>query len=134
MVNLEHQQVTIADALIHAVTAGPADAPPLLLLHGWPESGSTWRELIPLAAETHRVVAIDLPGIGGSQPGAAPGSKRAIAHLVHGLADALALADVTLVGHDIGGMVAYACLRQFPDLSRVVIMDVPIPGVDPWDG
>jgi pimeloyl-ACP methyl ester carboxylesterase len=133
MVNLEHQQVTIADASIHAVTAGPADAPALLLLHGWPESWSTWRELILLAAETHRVVAIDLPGVGGSRPGAAPGSKRAIAHLVHRLADALALADITLVGHDIGGMVAYAYLREYPGLARVVIMDVPIPGVDPWD-
>jgi len=133
VINLQHSQVTIAGASIHTVTAGPPDAPGLLLLHGWPESWATWREIIPLAAATHRVAAIDLPGVGGSGPGAAPGSKRAIAALVHGLADALGLTDVTLVGHDIGGMVAYAYLRDFPDLARAVIMDVPIPGVDPWD-
>jgi pimeloyl-ACP methyl ester carboxylesterase len=133
IIDLRHGQVAVADASIHTVTAGPPDAPGLLLLHGWPESWATWREIIPLAAATHRVVAIDLPGVGGSGPGAAPGSKRAIARLVHGLADALGLADVTLVGHDIGGMVAYAYLRDFPDLARAVIMDVPIPGVDPWD-
>jgi len=137
MTDLQHRQVAIADASIHTVTAGPADAPALLLLHGWPECWATWREIIPLAAASHRVVAIDLPGVGGSSvgrsgPGAAPASKRAIASLVHGLADALGLADMTLVGHDIGGMVAYAYLRDFPDLARAVIMDVPIPGVDPW--
>jgi pimeloyl-ACP methyl ester carboxylesterase len=133
IIDFRHGQVAVADASIHTVTAGPPDAPGLLLLHGWPESWATWREIIPLAAATHRVVAIDLPGVGGSGPGAVPGSKRAIARLVHGLADALGLADVTLIGHDIGGMVAYAYLRDFPDLARAVIMDVPIPGVDPWD-
>jgi pimeloyl-ACP methyl ester carboxylesterase len=133
MINLQHGQVAVAGASIHTVTAGPSDAPGLLLLHGWPESWATWREIIPLAATSHRVVAIDLPGVGGSGPSAAPGSKRAIASLVHGLADVLGLADLTLVGHDIGGMVAYAYLRDFPDLARAVIMDVPIPGVDPWN-
>jgi pimeloyl-ACP methyl ester carboxylesterase len=133
MTELRHEDVTVGDAVIHAVTAGDAAAPGLLLLHGWPESWVTWRELIPLAARDHRVVAIDLPGIGGSGRGAGPGSKVAIAHAVHGLADALGLTDVTLVGHDIGGMVAYAYLREFPGLARAVIMDVPVPGVDPWD-
>jgi len=130
---LRHDQVTVAGASIHTVTAGPPGAPGLLLLHGWPESWATWRELIPLAAPGYRVVAIDLPGIGGSSPGRAPGSKTGIARIVHGLADHLGLADLTLVGHDIGGMVTYAYLRQFHDLARAVIMDVPLPGVDPWD-
>src|SRR3984957_6003838 len=132
MTQLRHEQVTVDGASIHAVTAGPAGAPALLLLHGWPESWATWRELIPLAARSHRVVAIDLPGVGGSS-GGAPGAKAAIARAVHGLAGALELVDITLVGHDIGGMVTYAYLREFTDLARAVIMDVPIPGVDPWD-
>jgi pimeloyl-ACP methyl ester carboxylesterase len=133
MTELQHDQVTVAGASIHTVTAGPPDAPGLLLLHGWPESWATWRELIPLAARAHRVVAIDLPGIGGSGRGALSGSKAGIARLVHGLADTLGLADLTLVGHDIGGMVAYPYLRQFPELARAVIMDVPLPGVAPWE-
>jgi pimeloyl-ACP methyl ester carboxylesterase len=136
MTELEHHQLTVAGTSVHAVTAGPPDAPGLLLLHGWPESWATWRELIPLAAATHRVAAIDLPGIGGSAgptAGTAPGSKRAIAHIVHGVADALGLTDLTLAGHDIGGMVTYAYLRAYPQLPRAVIMNVPVPGVDPWD-
>jgi pimeloyl-ACP methyl ester carboxylesterase len=131
--DLRHHQVTIADASIHAVTAGPPDAPALVLLHGWPESWATWRGLASLAAPTHRIVAIDLPGVGGSSRGDTSGSKVGIARLVRGLVAALGLADVTLVGHDIGGMVTYAYLREFPDLPRAVIMDVPVPGVDPWD-
>lgn len=137
MTELQHDQVTVAGAPVHTVTAGPPDAPGLLLLHGWPESWATWRELIPLAAAGHRVVAIDLPGIGGSQaasrPGTGPGAKRSIAGIVHELAGSLALTGLTLVGHDIGGMVTYAYLREYSDLSRAVILDVPIPGVDPWD-
>src|SRR6202000_3282971 len=39
---------------------------------------------------------------------------------------------LTLVGHDVGGMVAYAYLRQYADAARIVIMDTVIPGVDPW--
>jgi pimeloyl-ACP methyl ester carboxylesterase len=145
MVDLRHDQVTITDASIptdgsirtvtsiHTVTAGPPDAPALVLLHGWPESWATWRELISLAAPTHRVVAIDLPGVGGSSRGGTSGSKAGLARVVRGLVDVLDLADITLVGHDIGGMVTYAYLREFPDLPRAVIMDVPVPGVDPWD-
>jgi pimeloyl-ACP methyl ester carboxylesterase len=134
---LRHEQLTVAGTSFHAVTAGPADAPALVLLHGWPESWATWRELIPLAAVDHRVVAVDLPGVGGSRGRSAktgaPGTKTAIAGLVHGLIGAMGLTDVTVVGHDIGGMVAYAYLRGFPELPRAVIMDVPIPGVDPWE-
>jgi pimeloyl-ACP methyl ester carboxylesterase len=133
MMDLRHDQVAVADASIHTVTAGPPDAPALVLLHGWPESWVTWRELIPLAAPAYRIVAIDLPGIGGSSRGSTPGSKTGIARLVHGLVRTLGLRDVTLVGHDIGGMVTYAYLREFPGLPRAVIMDVPVPGVDPWD-
>jgi pimeloyl-ACP methyl ester carboxylesterase len=133
MIQLQHEQVTVGGTSIHAVTAGPAGAPALLLLHGWPESWATWRELIPLAVRSHRVVAMDLPGIGGSSGSGLSGAKAGIARLVHGLAGALNLADITLVGHDIGGMVTYAYLREFTALPRAVIMDVPIPGVDPWD-
>lgn len=133
MTELQHGQVTIAGAPVHVVTAGPPDAPRLLLLNGWPESWATWRELIPLAAADHRVVAVDLPGIGASGPGTGPGAKRAIAGVLHDLARSLALTDLTVVGHDIGGMVTYAYLREYADLGRAVILDVPIPGVDPWD-
>jgi pimeloyl-ACP methyl ester carboxylesterase len=88
-----------------------------------------------IAAVTSHVVAIDLPGIGKSCGSAVPSSKSEIAGVVHELMAALGLdeSEVTLVGHDIGGMVVYAYLRQFSGLRRAVIMDVPLPGVAPWE-
>jgi pimeloyl-ACP methyl ester carboxylesterase len=86
-----------------------------------------------LGASISHVVAIDLPGIGRSRGRTSPGAKSEVAAVVHGLVVAMGLEDVTLVGHDIGGMVAYAYLREFHDLRSAVIMDVPIPGVEPWE-
>lgn len=45
----------------------------------------------------------------------------------------MGLTGVTLVGHDVGGMVAYAYLRAHQDLARAVIMDIVVPGVAPWE-
>jgi pimeloyl-ACP methyl ester carboxylesterase len=130
---IRHRQVPAGSASIHVAEAGPDEGPAYLLVHGWPESWRTWRDLMALAGRTSRVVAVDLPGIGGSRRGADEGSKVAIARVLRGLVESLSLGDLTLVGHDIGGMVVYAYLREFTDLPRAVIMDVPVPGVDPWN-
>jgi pimeloyl-ACP methyl ester carboxylesterase len=132
---IRHRQVTAGDASIHLAEAGPEEGPAYLFVHGWPESWRTWQDLMVLAGRTSRMLAIDLPGIGGSRPVTPNGSKLAVAHVLRHLIQALDLADadLTLVGHDIGGMVVYAYLREFADLPRAVIMDVPVPGVDPWD-
>jgi pimeloyl-ACP methyl ester carboxylesterase len=84
-----------------------------------------------LAAPEARVIAIDLPGVGTSA-GSAGGSKRRLAAGIRDLVSALGLTELTLVGHDAGGMIAYSYLRQYADAARVVIMDTVIPGVDPW--
>jgi pimeloyl-ACP methyl ester carboxylesterase len=130
---IRHDMVAVGDARIHVAETGPREAPAFLFLHGWPESWRTWQELMLAAGRDHRAVAIDLPGIGDSTRGSSDGTKLAIARVVHALAGTLGLRDLTLIGHDIGGMVSYAYLRAFPDLPRAVIMDVPVPGVDPWD-
>jgi len=133
MNELRDGTVRVGDAVIHVVEAGPLDAPAVVLLHGWPESWATWREIMRLAAETERVIALDLPGIGGSARGRAAAAKADIARTVLGAIESLRLRDVTVVGHDIGGMVAYALLRGYPELARAAILDVPVPGVEPWD-
>jgi pimeloyl-ACP methyl ester carboxylesterase len=115
------------------VEAGDPDGLPFLFLHGWPESWQSWRHLMTGAARQARPVAIDLPGIGESSGAATDGSKRQLAAVVHELISTMGLQGVTLVGQDVGGMVAYAYVRAYRDLARAVIMDVVLPGVDPWE-
>ena len=131
---LRHRQVAVCDASVHVVEAGDPGAEPVVFLHGWPQSWHSWRPLMEAAAGRRvRALALDLPGVGGSTGYATDGSKRQIAEVVHTVVEALELRGATLVGHDIGGMVAYAYLRQYTDIARAVIMDIVIPGVDPWE-
>jgi pimeloyl-ACP methyl ester carboxylesterase len=128
---LRHSQVPSRDGALHVVEAGDPRGRPYLFLHGWPQSWRAWADVMALAAPEARAIAIDLPGVGASA-GSAAGSKRQLAARVHDLVSALGLTDLTLVGHDAGGMIAYSYLRQYADAARVVIMDTVIPGVDPW--
>jgi pimeloyl-ACP methyl ester carboxylesterase len=128
-----HQQVSAAGCSVHVVEAGPSGGPPFLFMHGWPESWSIWRQVMALASGQVRAIAIDLPGVGRSRGGRLDGTKAQLAGIVHDLITAMGLAGVTLVGHDIGGMIAYSCLRRFRDLARVVIMDTLVPGIQPWE-
>lgn len=79
------------------------------------------------------VVAIDLPGIGKSNPTTSSHTKTSISRVVNGVIKYLDLDDVTLVGHDVGGQIVYAYLHNYPNnISKAVIMNVAIPGVSPW--
>jgi pimeloyl-ACP methyl ester carboxylesterase len=128
-----HRHVVVADSQLHAVEAGDPDGVPFLFLHGWPESWQSWRQVMTVAARQARPVAIDLPGVEASSGAATDGSKQQLAAVVHELIATMGLREVTLVGQDVGGMIAYTYLRAYQDLARVVIMDVVMPGVDPWE-
>jgi len=118
---------------VHTVEAGSAEAPAIVLLHGWPQSATAYEDLMaPLSAAAY-VVALDLPGIGGSPAPAESNDKRTLARTVRATIRALGLRDVTLVGHDVGGMIAYAYLKAYPhELRGAAILNVAIPGIDPW--
>ncbi len=132
-IEYRHTHVSVGDLSLHTVETGNPQGRPYLLLHGWPESWRTWQGVMAAADADARIIAIDLPGIGESTGAVAGGSKVRLAEVIHGLAQHLELGDLTLVGHDAGGMIAYAYLRQYADVSRVVIMNTVIPGVDPWN-
>jgi pimeloyl-ACP methyl ester carboxylesterase len=133
--DFHHQQITVDGVEIHAVEAGSKSSPrTFLFLHGWPEDASEFGAVQALASQEARTVAIDLPGIGASRTAPPSGVKSAIAPLIVGVIKTLSLENVTLVGHDAGGMVAYACLRRFPERFRsVVILSTVIPGLPPWE-
>jgi len=130
---LQHRQVQAGALDVHVVEGGSTDDPSILFLHGWPQDASAFeRVMAALAAEAH-VVAIDLPGVGGSPTDAPAGDKLTLARCVRSVARALSLQDLTLFGHDAGGQIVYAYLHAFPDeLRAAVIANVAIPGVLPW--
>jgi pimeloyl-ACP methyl ester carboxylesterase len=117
---------------LHYVRGGTGSA--VILLHGFPEDWYAYHRVMPLLAKHFTVVAVDLRGIGGSV--ATPGGYDAanMAEDVHQLAEHLHLEHVHVVGHDIGGMVAYAFARRYPGNCRgVMLLDAPVPGLGPWD-
>ena len=132
-IELHHSTVAIGDLSLHVVESGAPEGRPFLFLHGWPESWRTWLGVMGAAQDDARIIALDLPGVGGSTGTAGGGSKLRLAQTIHALVRELGLTGATLIGHDAGGMAAYAYLRQFDDVDRVVIMDTVIPGIDPWD-
>lgn len=130
---LTDRQIAVTGGSIH-VEGCVSSASTAVFLHGWPQTWLEFRQVMTLlGAETH-VVALDLPGVGGSAFPNAPGDKRSIAAVVHDVIEAMGLKNVTLIGHDIGGQVAFAYLVAYPDeLAGAVMMDMGVPGIDPWD-
>lgn len=130
-----HDHLDIGAERIHVVETGDPGNPPVVFLHGFPESWYEWRPLMTLAASHgHRAIALDLPGVGESlSPSTTSRTKARVAETVHAVLSRLSLHDTTLIGHDIGGMVVYAYLRAYTDITRAVIMDIVLPGVPPWD-
>ena len=121
--------------------AGPATSthPPVLLLHGVPQTSSVWRELMPVLAEDRVVIAPDLKGLGGSEhrpPYDRPTLARELAALVLHVLDEMGVGGedgtrIDVVGHDFGGVMALALAGERPDLvRRLVIAAAPYRKVD----
>jgi len=108
-------------------TAGDRGAAPMVLLHALGERGASWAPVMRWFAESFQVFALDLRGHGGSGwPGAY--SFQLMCDDVVGVLDQLGLGKVTLVGHSMGGMVAYLVAMRRPDrVERLIVEDVPPP-------
>jgi pimeloyl-ACP methyl ester carboxylesterase len=87
---------------------------PIVLLHGWPQTSWAWRRVTPLLGPVCDVVVPDLPGFGYSSKPEGGFDKKTIARRLRDFVRALGLARIALVGHDLGGHVAYAYAVQWP--------------------
>jgi pimeloyl-ACP methyl ester carboxylesterase len=106
---------------------------PVVLLHGFAETGHMWEPVLQELAKTHRVLVPDLRGAGASAKPEGGYDKLTMAQDIHALASSMGEDKVTIVGHDIGLMVAYAYAAQYPDeTERVVLMDAFLPGIGNW--
>jgi pimeloyl-ACP methyl ester carboxylesterase len=127
------RRVALSTGITMAVAeAGPADALPVILLHGFPESHRTWSKLAPLLGDGFRLIMPDLRGFGQSdrpQDVEAYATDTLIADLF-ALADACGVDRFALVGHDWGGAIAWAAaLRGDPRIERLAIINSPHPWI-----
>jgi pimeloyl-ACP methyl ester carboxylesterase len=123
---------SVEGATIHYVRGG--SGPALVLVHGFPEDWYEYAAIMPRLAKRFTVVAPDLRGIGGSTVTAGGYDAATRANDIHQLIASLKLDQVYIVGHDLGGLTAYAYLRKYPETLRgAMLLDVPIPGVAGWD-
>jgi haloacetate dehalogenase len=111
--------------------------PPLLLLHGFPQTHLMWRDVAPRLARTFTVVCADLRGYGdsGCPPSTedhAPYSKRAMAKDMVDVMEKLGFPKFSVAGHDRGARVAYRLALDHPGrVDRVAVLDI-VPTADAW--
>jgi pimeloyl-ACP methyl ester carboxylesterase len=104
-----------------------------VLLHGYAQTGHMWSPLMPKLAQRHTVIVPDLRGAGGSSKPESGYDKKNMAVDIRALTDSLGFQRVSIVGHDIGLMVAYAYAAQFPQgVERIILMDAFLPGIGNW--
>lgn len=122
--------ISLADLNFHYREAGEAGVPPLILLHALGPDAQDWDEIVLTLAEHYHVFALDQRGHGQS---ARPGiySFELMRDDLKSFADALSLQRFTLIGHSMGGTVAFLFSESWPErIERLVIEDTPPPYVD----
>lgn len=131
---MKHSQIPIHGGSVHVAETGAEHETSVLFLHGWPQDWSAWTSVLEMAGEHVHALAVDLPGVGQSIVADPPAASRDIADVLHQVVTELELERLTIVGHDIGGQVAYAYLKRYSaELAAAVIIDVVVPGIPPWE-
>ena len=126
---LEKQYINVAENVNIAICI-KGDGPPLLLLHGYPQTGFIWHKIAPLLAKDFTVVVADLRGYGDSDkpPTSADHavySKRAMAADMIAVMAALGHQQFFVVGHDRGGRVAHRLARDHPQaVEKLAVLDI----------
>lgn len=123
-----HRRIETSEATINLRHAG--NGPPVLLLHGHPQTHAMWHRVAPQLAETYTVVCADLRGYGDSSkppttPDHAPYAKRAMANDMVEAMQQLGFERFAVVGHDRGGRCAYRMALDHPDrIAALSVLDI----------
>ena len=117
---------------MHYVKMG--EGPLLILLHGWPQTWYEWHKVMPALASKFTVVAPDLRGLGLSEKTQTGYDKHTIATDVAALIKHLGERSAIVVGHDMGGKVAYVLGLLYPELvTKLIMVDCMPPGTENMD-
>ena len=128
---LKEQNLELGGIRVHYKEAAPAggQAEPLLILHGWGASSESWILLQrALSKEGFRVIAIDLPGFGRTNPPATAWGVQEYSSLVEQFVSAIGLDTFSLLGHSFGGQIAITFAVQNPEKIKKLILAAP-PGI-----
>ncbi len=134
--NAEHHHVQVADDVsLHVAILG--SGPPVVLLHGFPQTHLMWRHVATDLAADHTVICPDLRGYGASDKPAESGpmtyAKRTMGDDVVAVAGALGHDRFALAGHDRGALVAFRTALDHPEaVTHLLSLDV-LPTLDMWD-
>ena len=126
---IEKQYINVAKNINIAICSKGA-GPPLLLLHGYPQTGYMWHKIAPRLAEDFTVVVADLRGYGDSDKPTssedhAVYSKRAMAADMMAVMTALGHSQFFIAGHDRGGRVAHRLARDYPQaVTKLAVLDI----------
>lgn len=132
-IEFTHHMTDVGDGVkLHSVIGGSGS--PLFLLHGFPQTWHEWRYVMVPLAERFTVVIVDLKGGGQSTKPSAGYDKVTMAGELDVLRRELGFGKVSVVGHDFGGMVAYAWAAHYREsIERLAVIDVLLPGAAEWE-
>jgi pimeloyl-ACP methyl ester carboxylesterase len=119
-------RVPVLDTVLHVRDDGPRDAPAVLMLHGFGASLHTWEPWVEEWKGPLRLIRVDLPGHGlsGADPSGDYTDARSL-RLLLGLLDGLGLQQVDVVGHSMGGRIAWTLAARHPERVRRLVLVAP---------
>ena len=122
--------VDTGDVRQHVVVGG--DGPPLLLMHGWPQTWYVWRLVMPALAMEYEVIVPDQRGTGLSGKPESGYDTGTLANDLVALMHQLGHERFAMFGHDIGMLTGYALAADHPEcLERLAVAETPVPGLAP---
>lgn len=124
MSSIRYRTQKVDDVEVFYREAGPADAPVILLLHGFPSASHMFRDLIPQLADRYRVIAPDLPGFGQTKApprGQFSYSFDSLANIIGGLVEAIGLSRYALYIFDYGAPTGLRLAMKHPERVTAII-------------
>ena len=119
-------KLEVGGVLLHVRDEGPPAAPPVILLHGFGASLHSWEPWVRALSRDHRVISLDLPGSGLSPPDPEGDySDARVVRLLLALLEQKGIARASVIGHSIGGRIAWRLAAQHPERVEKLVLIAP---------